>query len=73
MGVFGKGICAGHHGSRPLLQLAQLLSSFIQGYPGPCQLAHHTRRGSFHALDASRARDVLSQTPRRLSSGDLSN
>lgn len=73
VGMFGKGICAGHHGSRPLLKLAQFLSSFIQSYPGPCQLPHHTRGGSFHALDASRARDVLSQTPRRLSSGDLSN
>lgn len=73
MGVFGEGICAGHHGSRPLLQLAQFLPSFIQRYPGTCELAHHTRGRPLHALNAAGTRDVLSQTSRCLSSGDLSD
>lgn len=73
MSVFGKGICAGHHGSCPLLQLAQLLASFIQCYPGTCQFADDPRSCPLHALDAARARDVLGQTSGCLASGYLAN
>lgn len=73
MGMFGKGICAGHHGSCPLLQLAQFLASFIQCYPGTCQIANHTRGRTLHALDAARAWDVLGQASGCLSGGYLTN
>lgn len=73
MCMFGEGIRAGHHGSRPLFQLAQLLTSFIQRYPSTCQLAHHARRRPLHALDAARAWDVLGQTPRGLPGSDLTD
>lgn len=71
--MFGKGICTGHHGSCPVLQLSQFLSSFIQCYPRTGQISHYTRRCALHALDAAWAWDVLSQTPGRLSSCYLTN
>lgn len=73
MRMFRKGICAGHHGGRPLFQLAQLLTSLIQRYPSPRQVAHHAGSRPLHALDAARAWDVLGQTPRGLSGSYLTN
>lgn len=73
MGVFGKGICAGHHGSCPLVQLPKFLASFIQCYPGACQISNHTRGRPLHALEASRAWDVLGQTSGCLPSCYLPN
>lgn len=73
VGVFRKGICAGHHGGRPLFQLAQLLTSLIQRYPSTRQLAHHAGGRPLHALDAAGAWDVLSQTPRGLPGSYLPN
>lgn len=73
MGVFGKGVRAGHHGSCPLLQLAQFLASFIQCYSGTCQVSDHTRGCPLHALNATWARDVLGQASRCFSSCQLTN
>ncbi len=73
MSVFGKWVSAGHHRSRSLLQLAQFLTSLIQSYPGACQISDHARSCPFHALDATRAWDVLSQTSRCLSSCYFTN
>lgn len=61
MGVFGEGLGAGHHGRGPLLQLAQLLPSLVQSYPGPSEVAHNPRCRALHALHAARAGDVLGQ------------
>lgn len=73
MGMFGKGIRAGHHGSRPLVQLAQFLASLIQRYPGARQISDYTGGGPLHSLDATGAWDVLGQTSGCLSSGYLAN
>lgn len=73
MGVFGKRIRTGHHGSRPLLQLPQFLASFIQCYSGTCQVSDHTRGCPLHALNATWAWDVLGQASRCFSSCYLTN
>lgn len=62
MSMFGKDICAGHHSSCPLIQLAQFLASFIQCYPGAGQISNHTRGCPLHSLKATWAWDVLGQT-----------
>ena len=68
MSMFGKGLCAGHHGCRSFLQLAQFLPSLVQSYPGASQVAHNPGRCAFHALHAPRARDVLGQAAGGLAS-----
>lgn len=73
MGMFGEGLCAGHHGCRSLLQLAQFLPSLVQSYPSTGQLSHNPRRCTLHALHAARARDVLGKATRGLTSSRLTN
>lgn len=73
MGVFAKGVGAGQHGSRPLVQLAQFLPSLIQCYPGTRQVRHHARGCPLHALQALRTWDVLGKATGRLTRLRLTN
>lgn len=73
MGVFGEGLCTGHHEGGPFLQLPQPLASLIQSNAGPRQIPHHAAGCHFHALHPPLPGDVLGQTPRSLASCRLTN
>lgn len=61
MGMFGEGVCAGHHSCRPFLQLSQFLPPLVQSYPCTSQVSNHPGRRALHALHVSWAWNVLGQ------------
>lgn len=61
MSMFGEGLCAGHHGCRSFLQIAQFLPPLVQSYPGTGQVSHNPGCCTLHALHTPWARDVLGQ------------
>lgn len=73
MSMFGEGLCASHHGSCSLLQLAQFLPSLIQSYPGAGQISHNPRCRTLHALHVAGTRDVLCQASGSLTSSCFTN
>ena len=73
MGVCGEGLGAVHHEGGALLQLAQSLSSLVQGDAGSGQVPHDAAGCSLHVLQSHWTRDVLGQTPRGLSRCCLPN
>lgn len=71
--MFGKRLRAGHHAGSPFIQLAQLLSPLIQGNARTSQVPNDPTRGSSHAFNPARSRDVLGQAARGFSCCGLAN